>query len=166
MYNPDDALQPLYWTCRRLWLTSRSTLNYPKSKQRSVIANTTFADDGGEEMTGSIDAKVEQRIDALLKGAIAPHVPSGPSTAPWGIDHVELLQQASQAGFAAMVARDHDYSGVMTAARINKHASSNDVKGIAAMSAFVEHSLCTFRDRARDRHRGFSGIGSICQNQM
>lgn len=75
----------------------------------------------GEEMTEVADAKVEKRIDALLKGAIDPHVHSGPSIALRGIDHLELLQQASAAGFAAVVTKDHDYSGVMTAALIRKH---------------------------------------------
>lgn len=72
-------------------------------------------------MTGTHDAGVEQRIDALLKGAIDPHVHSGPSIAPRGLDHVELLRQASQAGFAAVVTKDHDYSGVMTAALITRN---------------------------------------------
>ena len=72
-------------------------------------------------MTGQADPKVEQRIDALLKGAIDPHVHSGPSIAPRGIDHVELLEQASEAGFAAVVTKDHDYSSVMTAELIRKH---------------------------------------------
>ncbi len=64
---------------------------------------------------------VEQKIDALLVGAIDPHVHSGPSIAPRGVDHLELLQQCSAAGFAAVVTKDHDYSGVMTAALITKH---------------------------------------------
>ena len=72
-------------------------------------------------MTGSTDAKTEQRIDALLKGAVDPHVHSGPSIAPRGVDHVEVLRQASDAGLAAVVTKDHDYSGVMTAALINKY---------------------------------------------
>lgn len=72
-------------------------------------------------MPGPANADVEQRIDALLKGAVDPHVHSGPSIAARGVDHVELLQQASQAGFAAVVTKDHDYSGVMTAALIKKH---------------------------------------------
>lgn len=67
------------------------------------------------------EASIEQRIDRLLVGAIDPHVHSGPSIAPRGVDHVELLQQASAAGFAAVVTKDHDYSGVMTAALIRKH---------------------------------------------
>ncbi len=66
-------------------------------------------------------AAVDQRIDKLLKGAIDPHVHSGPSIAPRGIDHLELLRQCSAAGFAAIVTKDHDYSGVMTAALISKH---------------------------------------------
>jgi hypothetical protein len=48
-------------------------------------------------------------------------VHSGPSIAPRGIDHVELLRQASNAGFAAVVTKDHDYSSVMTAALIRNN---------------------------------------------
>jgi hypothetical protein len=67
------------------------------------------------------DDNVELRIDRLLKGAIDPHVHSGPSIAQRGIDHVELLRQASEAGFAAVVTKDHDYSSVMTAELIRKN---------------------------------------------
>jgi hypothetical protein len=63
----------------------------------------------------------QRRIDKLLQGAIDPHVHSGPSIAPRALDHLELLQQASAAGFAAVVTKDHDYSGVMTAALIKRH---------------------------------------------
>lgn len=64
---------------------------------------------------------VDRRIDRLLRGAIDPHVHSGPSIAPRALDHVELLRQASAAGFAAVVTKDHDYSSVMTAALIRKN---------------------------------------------
>src|SRR6202000_1224850 len=57
----------------------------------------------------------------ILVGAIDPHVHSGPSIAPRAIDHLELAQQASKAGFAAVLTKDHDYSGVMTAALIARH---------------------------------------------
>jgi hypothetical protein len=71
---------------------------------------------------GTVSADpIERRIDGLLRGAIDPHVHSGPSIAARGIDHVELLKAASDAGFAAVVTKDHDYSGVMTAALIKKH---------------------------------------------
>jgi hypothetical protein len=62
-----------------------------------------------------------ERIDNLLKGAIDPHVHSGPSIAPRSVDHLELVRELSAAGFAAVVTKDHDYSGVMTAALISKH---------------------------------------------
>ncbi len=73
-------------------------------------------------MTGTdTHPTVGERIDALLVGAIDPHVHSGPSIAVRGVDHLELVQEASKAGFAAVVTKDHDYSGVMTAALISKH---------------------------------------------
>ena len=64
---------------------------------------------------------IDQRVDGLLKGAIDPHVHSGPSIAERGIDHLELVTAASNAGFAAVITKDHDYSGVMAAALINRH---------------------------------------------
>lgn len=67
------------------------------------------------------DQMIETRIDRLLEGAIDPHVHSGPSIASRALDHLELLQQASEAGFAAVVTKDHDYSGVMTAELIRRH---------------------------------------------
>lgn len=85
---------------------------------RSRVAND---EKSGEGMIEPADGKVERRIDALLKGAIDPHVHSGPSIAARAIDHVELVRQSSQAGLAAVVTKDHDYSGVMTAALIAKH---------------------------------------------
>lgn len=64
---------------------------------------------------------IEKHIDGLLVGAIDPHVHTGPSIAARALDHLEYAQQASKAGFAAIVTKDHDYSGVMTAALISKH---------------------------------------------
>ena len=73
-------------------------------------------------MTSQSSGKtVEQRIDNLLVGAIDPHVHSGPSIAPRSLDHLELAREASKAGLAAVVTKDHDYAGVMTAALIAKH---------------------------------------------
>jgi Family of unknown function (DUF6282) len=72
-------------------------------------------------MTGPAAAQVERRIDALLKGAVDPHVHSGPSIAPRALDHLELARQSSATGMAAVVTKDHDYSGVMTAALIARN---------------------------------------------
>ena len=71
--------------------------------------------------TGVTHDKKRARIDAILQGAIDPHVHSGPSIAPRAIDHLELAREASGAGFAAVVTKDHDYAGVATAALITKH---------------------------------------------
>ena len=35
---------------------------------------------------------IDERIADLLQGAIDPHVHSGPSIAPRGVDHLELLE--------------------------------------------------------------------------
>ncbi|MBV8841068.1 MAG: hypothetical protein JO000_31400 [Alphaproteobacteria bacterium] len=63
----------------------------------------------------------EQQIKRLLRGTIDPHIHSGPSIAPRGLDHIELLKQAADAGMAAVVTKDHDYSGVTTANLIARH---------------------------------------------
>ena len=65
--------------------------------------------------TKTADKAREARIDAILQGAIDPHVHSGPSIAPRAIDHLDLVRQLSEAGFAAVVTKDHDYAGVATA---------------------------------------------------
>lgn len=67
------------------------------------------------------DAATEARIASLLVGAIDPHVHSGPSIAARAVDHLELARDCSAAGFAAIVTKDHDYAGVMTAALIARH---------------------------------------------
>ena len=65
--------------------------------------------------------KRKARVDAILRDGIDPHVHSGPSIAPRALDHLDLVRQMSEAGFAAVVTKDHDYAGVATAALIKKH---------------------------------------------
>ena len=67
------------------------------------------------------DEATEKRIAALLVGAIDPHVHTGPSIANRALDHLEYARDCSKAGFAAIVTKDHDYAGVMTAWMIQKH---------------------------------------------
>ncbi len=71
---------------------------------------------------------IEARVAALLRGAIDPHVHSGPSSAARLLDHVELARQASAKGMAAVVTKDHDYSGVATAALIRDNFPELDTK--------------------------------------
>jgi len=59
----------------------------------------------------------DSRIERLLKGAIDPHVHSGPSIAPRALDHVELLRQASVAGFAAVLPKPSSAEAMLAAIR-------------------------------------------------
>lgn len=68
-----------------------------------------------------IEREEAARVSEILKGAVDPHVHSGPSIAPRAIDHLELARMLSEAGFAAVVTKDHDYAGVMCAQLIHKH---------------------------------------------
>lgn len=67
------------------------------------------------------DAATEAKVASLLIGAIDPHVHTGPSIANRGLDHLEYARDCSKAGFAAFVAKDHDYATTMVAWMINKH---------------------------------------------
>ncbi len=64
---------------------------------------------------------LDERVSRLLVGAIDPHVHSGPSIAPRALDHLDLAREMSAAGFAAVITKDHDYSGVVAAALIARH---------------------------------------------
>jgi hypothetical protein len=72
-------------------------------------------------MQDTVQLSRKKRIDAILHNAIDPHVHSGPSIARRSLDHLELVRQMSEAGFAAVVTKDHDYAGVATAALITAH---------------------------------------------
>jgi hypothetical protein len=75
----------------------------------------------GDTKSHTITREKKDRIDAILRNAIDPHVHSGPSIAARAIDHLDLVRQMSEAGFAAVVTKDHDYAGVATAALISRH---------------------------------------------
>ncbi len=76
-------------------------------------------------MSQTIDRADEKaitaRVDAILNGAIDPHVHSGPSIAARALDHLELVRELSDAGFTAVVTKDHEYAGVATAELIRRH---------------------------------------------
>lgn len=69
----------------------------------------------------AIERDEASRIDEILKGAVDAHVHSGPSIAPRAIDHLDLAKVYSKAGLAAMVTKDHDYSGVACTKMIRDH---------------------------------------------
>jgi hypothetical protein len=57
-----------------------------------------------------IDPKIAARVDSLLRGAIDMHCHSGPSVMARRLDHIEALEEASQAGMRALLFKDHFYS--------------------------------------------------------
>jgi hypothetical protein len=85
-----------------------------------INGNSRGATKAKMQPTGS-PGKRKARVDAILKDGIDPHVHSGPSMAPRALDHLDLVLQMSEAGFAAVVTKDHDYAGVATAALIKNH---------------------------------------------
>ena len=68
-----------------------------------------------------IESEKAAQISEILQGAVDPHVHSGPSIAPRAVDHLDLVKTYSDAGFSAVVTKDHDYSGVMCAQLIRDH---------------------------------------------
>ncbi|KEQ53834.1 DUF6282 family protein [Sphingobium chlorophenolicum] len=66
------------------------------------------------------DQAVEDRISSLLVGAVDMHCHSGPSVMPRSLDHIEALQDAADAGFRAMLIKDHYYSATPITELLNR----------------------------------------------
>ncbi|MEJ8572646.1 DUF6282 family protein [Microbaculum marinum] len=62
----------------------------------------------------------DPEVAALLKGAVDLHVHSGPSVMPRILDHEEAQAQAEEAGFAAILFKDHYYPGMSHAQMLEK----------------------------------------------
>jgi len=69
--------------------------------------------------TPTPDARDEE-VKALLKGAVDLHCHSGPAAMPRVLDHREALQDAADAGFRALLYKDHYYLGVPHAVILEK----------------------------------------------
>jgi Family of unknown function (DUF6282) len=93
------------------------------AKPQLVDPDTDAGTNGGvgRPNEAAMHKEKKKRVDSILRGAIDPHVHSGPSIAPRALDHLDLVREMSEAGFAAVVTKDHDYAGVATAALITKH---------------------------------------------
>lgn len=91
------------------------------------------------------------RIDNLVSGAIDLHCHSGPSVMARYLDHIEAMQEASEAGLKAVLIKDHYYSATPVTTLLNKHYShlgvlmlsgvplNNSVGGLNVHA--VEHGL-------------------------
>ena len=66
-------------------------------------------------------AIANDRIDALMKGAVDLHVHSGPSLHPRKLDHFAALRAADAAGMRAVLLKDHYYPTMPIARLINEN---------------------------------------------
>lgn len=66
------------------------------------------------------DDALEDRITALLIGAVDMHCHSGPSVMPRDLNHIEAMQECSDAGFRGMLIKDHYFSATPITELLNQ----------------------------------------------
>jgi Family of unknown function (DUF6282) len=76
------------------------------------------------------DSKV---VEKLLRGSIDLHCHSGPSVMDRYFDHLEAMNEASQAGLRAMLLKDHYYSATPVTLILNKHFSHLGVQMLSGV---------------------------------
>jgi hypothetical protein len=74
-----------------------------------------------------------EHVDSLLRGAVDLHCHSGPSVMPRYLDHVEAMQEASEAGLKAVLLKDHYYSCTPVTQLLNKHFKHLGVKMLSGV---------------------------------
>jgi hypothetical protein len=67
---------------------------------------------GGNSAINGAEGVANADVERLMKGAIDLHCHSGPSAMPRILDHYDAYKQASDAGFAALLYKDHYYPGM------------------------------------------------------
>jgi len=65
-----------------------------------------------DKVEQSADSARDAEVEALLIGAVDLHCHSGPAAMPRVLDHREAMQDAADAGFRALLYKDHFYLGV------------------------------------------------------
>jgi hypothetical protein len=66
------------------------------------------------------DETMEDRVSRLLVGAVDLHCHSGPSVMPRDLNHIEALKEVANAGFRAMLIKDHYYSATPITELLNQ----------------------------------------------
>lgn len=95
----------------------------------------------------TIDAELEDRISRLLVGAVDMHCHSGPSVMPRDLSHIEAMQEAADAGFRAMLIKDHYYSATPITEMLNHaygHLKITLFSGVPlnnAVGGFNQHAV-------------------------
>lgn len=75
----------------------------------------------------------DRLIADLLKGAVDLHCHSGPSIMPRGIDHIEAMEEAAEAGMKAVLVKDHFYSATPVTELLNKRFGHLGVKMLSGV---------------------------------
>jgi hypothetical protein len=66
------------------------------------------------------DQAMEERVSRLLVGAVDLHCHSGPSVMARDLNHLQALEEAAEAGFRAMLIKDHYYSATPITALLSE----------------------------------------------
>ncbi len=90
---------------------------------------------------------LEDRVSRLLVGAVDLHCHSGPSVMARDLNHIEAMQEASDAGFSAMLIKDHYFSATPITAMLNethKHLNVTLFSGVPlnnSVGGFNKHAV-------------------------
>lgn len=84
-------------------------------------------------MADTAIANNKDAVASLLKGAVDLHCHSGPSTMPRLVDHIQAIEQASEAGMRAVVFKDHYYPTGPIAEMLNARFPQLNVESIGSI---------------------------------
>jgi hypothetical protein len=90
---------------------------------------------------------LEARIAAILEGAVDLHCHSGPSVMARDLDHLEAMQEAAEAGFRAILIKDHYYSATPITELLNQthgHLKVTMLSGVPlnnSVGGFNKHAV-------------------------
>jgi hypothetical protein len=92
-----------------------------------------MADDRPNVANAADARELEERVNALLVGAIDMHCHSGPSVMHRCLDHIEAAQEASSAGMRALLFKDHFYSATPVTELLSAHYGHLNVTMISGV---------------------------------
>lgn len=79
-------------------------------------------------ITNDTEETLEDRVARMLVGAIDLHCHSGPSVMARDLNHIEAMEEASQAGFRGILVKDHYFSATPITELLNETHSHLNVQ--------------------------------------
>lgn len=80
-----------------------------------------------DQNSETIDQALEDRVSNILVGAVDMHCHSGPSVMPRDLNHIEAMEEASEAGFRGVLVKDHYFSATPITEMLNETHSHLNV---------------------------------------